>query len=136
MHIPSDGPLDYQTGLAPSERREREGQGKKRVTVGGAREGSARRSTKRVVERGKWLKKKIKNKRGGCGEEERVTKGTENVVAKKIRRRERLILQAASQRLSARSLLLLPPLSNPLATLNQELNGLLQCSFVSHQKGA
>lgn len=54
----------------------------------------------------------------------------------KIRRRERLILQAASQRLSARSLLLLPPLSNPLATLNQELNGLLQCSFVSHQKGA
>lgn len=57
MHIPSDGPLDYQTGLAPSEQREKEGQGKKRVTVGGAREGSARRSTKRVVERGKWLKK-------------------------------------------------------------------------------
>ena len=40
MHIPSDGPLDYQTGLALSEgRRERgreeRGAGKKRVTVGG-----------------------------------------------------------------------------------------------------
>ena len=36
-----------------------------------------------------------------AGEEERVTKGVENVAPKKIRRRERLILQAASQRLSA-----------------------------------
>lgn len=64
MHIPSDGPLDYQTGLAPSEQREKEGQGKKRVTVGGGEGGVGPKEHEKSGREGKMAKKINKKKRG------------------------------------------------------------------------
>lgn len=61
MHIPSDGPLDYQTGLAPSERRERErGAGEEKSYCWGGEGGVGPKEHEKSGREGKMAKKKNK----------------------------------------------------------------------------
>lgn len=97
---------------------------KKRVTV---RVRQRFRLGDRRVREGKWLKRRRVERRRD------IYKARENVVSKDTKANPSGSFQMPPP---------LPPppprslLPNPLSALNQELNGLLQCSSVHEQKGA
>lgn len=122
LDIPLDGPLDYQAVLA-----KKEGEWGKEKSYcwgrGGLRE-QGREENFQKTGRRRARKKEREQQKGR----------RENVVAKDRKTRE---TNPSGSFQTLLSLLTRSLFSSPhLSALDQELNGLLQCSFVSRQKGA
>lgn len=122
LDIPLDGPLDYQAVLA-----KKEGEWGKEKSYcwgrGGLRE-QGREENFQKTGRRRARKKEREQQKGRRA----------NVVAKDRKTRE---TNPSGSFQTLLSLLTRSLFSSPhLSALDQELNGLLQCSFVSRQKGA
>lgn len=123
LDIPLDGPLDYQAVLA-----KKEGEWGKEKSYCWGRGG--------LREQGREENFQKTGRRSARKKEREQQKGRrENVVAKDRKTRE---TNPSGSFQTLLSLLTRSLFSSPisLSALDQELNGLLQCSFVSRQKGA